>query len=278
MALEPITRQEKIIAGKDLHPITRMEFFLKAYGGGGSGGGVQPDWNQSDSTQPDYVKNRTHYEESIYTDYVLNKDETEIVGFSMPEVGETITVKINGVESAETVKTATSSVVGSSYKYIGNINLDSLLAGGTGWFVAEVMGHVSGFANPDTTITVESIIVHKINDKFINFDGLVRTFDYHFKDNTLYKTLYNDNGVQCFLYMCDHFILPERNSELFGFIGEIGFSKVVDIRPSSCFVRGLILNEDGTTTVKNAIFGTNASKMEQLAAFYGYTLTTNPNA
>lgn len=39
MALEPITRQEKIIAGKDLQPVTRMEFFLKAYGGGGSGGG-----------------------------------------------------------------------------------------------------------------------------------------------------------------------------------------------------------------------------------------------
>ena len=41
MALEPITRQEQIIAGKDLEPITRMEKFLKQYGGGGgsSGGG-----------------------------------------------------------------------------------------------------------------------------------------------------------------------------------------------------------------------------------------------
>ena len=40
MALEPITRQEKIIAGQDLTPITRMEMFLKEYGGsGGSGGG-----------------------------------------------------------------------------------------------------------------------------------------------------------------------------------------------------------------------------------------------
>ena len=35
MALEPITRQEQIIAGKDLEPITRMEKFLKQYGGGG---------------------------------------------------------------------------------------------------------------------------------------------------------------------------------------------------------------------------------------------------
>ena len=39
MALEPITRQEKIIAGQDLTPITRMEQFLKNFGGGGGGGG-----------------------------------------------------------------------------------------------------------------------------------------------------------------------------------------------------------------------------------------------
>ena len=38
MALEPITRQEKIIAGQDLTPITRMEMFLKDFGGGGGGG------------------------------------------------------------------------------------------------------------------------------------------------------------------------------------------------------------------------------------------------
>ena len=63
MALEPITRQEKIIAGENLTPITRMEMFLKNFGGsgGGGGGGVQPDWNQNDDTQPDYVKNRPFY-------------------------------------------------------------------------------------------------------------------------------------------------------------------------------------------------------------------------
>ena len=40
MELEPITRQEQIIAGKDLEPITRMEKFLKQYGGGGGGGAI----------------------------------------------------------------------------------------------------------------------------------------------------------------------------------------------------------------------------------------------
>lgn len=43
MELEPITRQEQIIAGKDLEPITRMEKFLKKYGGSGGSGGVSPE-------------------------------------------------------------------------------------------------------------------------------------------------------------------------------------------------------------------------------------------
>lgn len=38
MSLEPITRQEQIIAGKELEPITRMEKFLKEYVGGSGGG------------------------------------------------------------------------------------------------------------------------------------------------------------------------------------------------------------------------------------------------
>lgn len=39
MALEPITRKEKIIAGENLEPITRLEKFLKEYVGSGGGGG-----------------------------------------------------------------------------------------------------------------------------------------------------------------------------------------------------------------------------------------------
>lgn len=278
MELEAITRQEQIIAGKDLQPVTRMEFFLKAYGGGGSGGGVQPDLNQNDSTAADYVKNRTHYEESSYTDYVLNAGGTQITGFSMPEVGETVTVKINGVESAETVKTGTSGPLG-NYTYIGTIGFDSLQAGGTGWLVAGIPGQAIGFANPDTTITLETIIVHKINDKFINFDGLVRTFDYHFKGYTIYKRLYKDDGRECALYTCNNFILPEENSTLFGFMDWIGFSRVGSVGANSCFVTGVIINDaDGRINFKNTVFGTNTTEMEQIAAANGYTLTTKPNA
>ena len=240
-------------------------------------GQIQADWNQNDNAQPDYVKNRTHYEESMYIDYVLNTGGTDILGFSMPIAGETITVKINGVDSTETVKNGKSGPLG-NYRYIGTIDYDSLRKGGTGWLVFYTSGLVVGLANPDTTISVWTTIIHKINDKFINFDGFVRTFDYYFNYYTLYKTLYKNDGAQCFLDMCDHFIPPEPKYQLFGYMGEIGFSKVVDTRQRSCFVRGFRLNEDGTVTVENAIFGTNASEMEQMAADYGYTLTTKPNA
>ena len=239
---------------------------------------AQPDWNQNDETAADYVKNRTHYEESVYIDYVLNMDGTEIVGLSIPEVGETVTVKINGVESVETVKKSRSGALG-DYTYIGTIDFDSMRRGGTGWLVVGIKGQAFGFANPDTTMTLETIVIHKISDKFVNFDGLVRTFDYHFADYTIYKHLYKDDGSACALYTCNNPILPEANSKLLGFMSEIGLSKVVSTSANSCFVTGVIIDTiDGSITVKNTIFGTNTTEMEQIAAEYGYTLTTNPNA
>ena len=241
--------------------------------------GVQSDWNQNDNTAADYVKNRTHYEESVYVDYVFNTVGTLIPGFSMAEAGETVAVKINGVESSETVKEAESSMLGKSYKYIGNTDIDSLFNGGTGWCAMYVLEGAVGFANPDTTITAETLVVHKINDKFINFDGFVRTFDYHFENPTIYKSLYNDDGGICSLYTCNNFILPKSNSQLFGFMSETGFSKVGSTGAQSCFVRGFIINDiDGSVTVKQVVLGTNTTEMEELAASEGYTLTTNPNA
>ena len=128
---------------------------------------VQPDWNQNDSTAADYVKNRTHYEESSYTDYVLNMDGTEILGLSIPEVGETMTVKINGVESVETVEAARSGAFG-NYTYIGNVDYDALRRGRTGWLVAAISGGFTvGFAKPDTTISIETIVIHKIDPKYL---------------------------------------------------------------------------------------------------------------
>ena len=67
--LEPITRKEYFLAkaaGMDVEtpePITREEMFLSMISGGGTGGSGGADWNASEG-EPGYVKNRTHYEET----------------------------------------------------------------------------------------------------------------------------------------------------------------------------------------------------------------------
>lgn len=54
----------------------------------------KPDWNQNDSTAPDYVKNRTHYEETV-GEYVCFDGEVAL--------GETATVDIDYVIPVGTV-------------------------------------------------------------------------------------------------------------------------------------------------------------------------------
>ena len=79
MGIEPITRKEMLMAAAAgesaaaITPITREEYFLSKIGGSG-GGGVQPDWNQNDDTQPDYVKNRPFYSDAVET--VLVEEST----------------------------------------------------------------------------------------------------------------------------------------------------------------------------------------------------------
>lgn len=113
MVLEPITRQEQIIAGKDLKPITRMERFLKEYGGGsggGSGSSVQTDWNQTDETAADFIKNKPFKGKPTWDDVgseaVVFYDEQNVsftdmgVEFeisSAPSAGDTVTVEFDGV-------------------------------------------------------------------------------------------------------------------------------------------------------------------------------------
>lgn len=99
MALKPITRQEQIIAGKNLEPITRMERFLKEYGGG-TGGSVQSDWNQNDETAADFIKNKPFGNKEV----VLLEEQTftpieEGNDFPLnwrPATGDVATVEFDG--------------------------------------------------------------------------------------------------------------------------------------------------------------------------------------
>ena len=66
----------------------------------GGGSSAQPDWNQNDPNAPDYVKNRTHYEE-FKTIIEEREVRTWFEGGDfdtsrMPQVGEKLTVTLNG--------------------------------------------------------------------------------------------------------------------------------------------------------------------------------------
>lgn len=83
--MDPITREEQLMAGEQLEPITRKEYFLaKAAGmdveapepitreemflsmisGGGTGGSGGADWNAKEG-EPGYVKNRPFWKETV---------------------------------------------------------------------------------------------------------------------------------------------------------------------------------------------------------------------
>ena len=122
MALEPITRQEKIIAGENLTPITRMEMFLKNFGGGGGGSVPKP-------LTYDYMP-EGYPTKSVQTTTIMEEQQvafTLIAGFYMAPmtnaleivVGQTYTVNWDGTEY-ECV-----GVVSNSMLVLGNLSIMS---------------------------------------------------------------------------------------------------------------------------------------------------------
>ena len=147
--------------------------------GGGSGGGVQPDWNQNDSTAADYVKNRPFYTgDPVET--VLVEESTvlfaaaggvymgELEPTFVPTVGETYKVSWDGTAYENTcVKLNNLSVIG---------NLSLMGAGsdtGEPFLVAVSNGNGIRIGTTDTSAShTISIIgysksVVKINPKYL---------------------------------------------------------------------------------------------------------------
>ena len=152
MALEPITRQEKIIAGQDLTPITRMEMFLKNFGGGGGGGVSVPKPLTYDYMPDGYPK------KSVQTVTLMEEQELD---FALD--GGLYEVQITNAFEIVEGKTYKVSWDGTEYECIGSVfnsipflgNLSIMGAGGdTGEpfiYVYNTSLHSGGFDTTDTS-------------------------------------------------------------------------------------------------------------------------------
>ena len=179
MALEPITRQEKIIAGQDLTPITRMEKFLKEFGGSG-GGGAQPDWNAAEG-EPGHILNRPFGEstEVLFDQWVELVDADGDVGVytgpfpELLEAANTYNITYNG----NVYKCVPLDALSAGYPtFIGNTSVmggadtgepfaivvvEDPDVGGIGTSIMSCAGDTSA------TIRIEKFVIHTIDPKFL---------------------------------------------------------------------------------------------------------------
>ena len=163
MALEPITRQEKIIAGENLEPITRMEQFSKKFGGGGGGGSV-PKPLTYDYMPEGYPKKTTgtatvmEEQELAFADgggtYVANLPD----GFKIT-AGQTYTINWDG-----TAYECVGFAIDDSLSALGNVSITGE-SNNTGepflYMIAAASGAIGQFFTLDTsashTVSVKAI-------------------------------------------------------------------------------------------------------------------------
>lgn len=150
---------------------------------------IQPDWNQNDPTQPDYVRNRTHWAEvgepvEIVPETTLTTTEDSPGEFNVPagvlsfEVGKTYIVTYNGTEySCVAVDAGTLVTDGAGTVVIGNYAL-ALGGGDTGEpFVAmylpgegTLLIDFNGALSITASVSVVDEVVHKLDRKFLPYD------------------------------------------------------------------------------------------------------------
>ena len=227
-------------------------------------------------------EDRLAYEYTEWKDFTVADVETAITGFSMPPVGDTVTVKVNGVESVETVKSGEND--GLSYSYIGSTDLAGLMSGTNGWLVAYTnageAGYVAlGYANPETTVSLPITEQHKIDEKYIQQDkDFVRPLSYYISGYTIFKTYYNKSGEKISAYKCDSIKhLSNLGEALIYDNSGVGLCDVGSIKNSAFFVGVYILSPSGINYERH-IYGIDETDIAELAADYGYTLTTKPTA
>ena len=221
-------------------------------------------------------EDRLAYVYTGWKDFALNTSGIPIDGFVMPPIGDTVTVKINGVESVETVKSG--EFDGFSHSYIGSIDMAEFASGANGWLVMHGSGEITiAIANPETTVSLLVTEQHKIDEKYIQQDkNFVRPLSYFTGDNyTLYKTYYKESGDYVDTYKCNNIVMPKTGTALVTDRGDIGIGRISRIGSFSFWVQ-LYSFADDVMNQRNQIYGTDETDIAEFAAINGYTLTTKP--
>ena len=221
------------------------------------------------------------YEVTGWKDFALNSIKKEITGFTMPPVGDTVTVKVNGVESVETVKSG--EIEGQSYSYIGSVDIQGLISGNTGWivyFIANGMESViTATANPETTVSLLITEQHKIDEKYIQQDkNFVRPLSYYIDGSRIFKHYYKESGEEVSTYKCDNIETKSAHGNtvfVYDIGGDTGMGYFMSVTPKAFFVSIYTFSTSGIHNV-DKIYGTDETAIAELAADEGYTLTTKP--
>lgn len=165
----------------------------KAIDGSGSDAGIQPDYNQNDSTAADYIKNRPFYEEikeeplleqtfSTMNASGVNIWATQDSVIQLTE-GDTVKVIFNGVEYTETVK------LGMGILFIGNSALAGLSPNTGEPFVIANIYFPAGLVNPVAGTSIATAVAQtNATIKVYKSEDILKTIDPKYIKDMYYST------------------------------------------------------------------------------------------
>lgn len=138
----------------------RMLAMGSFFGGSSGGSAVQHDWNQNDPSAPDYIKNKPFYSEMLET--VVEAQDTDLVGFPVFKVGDTVVVKVDGVEhKLVAFDDEGCAAIGNTFA-----DLDEGV-GQFGWQIYCDQNTVIFYSQDTHTVSYKAEVVHKMEYKYL---------------------------------------------------------------------------------------------------------------
>ena len=230
-------------------------------------------------------EDKPFYEKTVWKDFVLTLDGATIKGLHLPDVGETVVVKVNGVDTTETVKYSEEERT----KYIGTYDFGAIHSGADVWCVMSFGGDAGyGLAGTQTTVSLEVTEIRKIEGKFVPLDfDFIRPLRHYLNSGfRLYKILYDSSGNTLHSYVGENINVPDITSYPFFDFGSsyFEFSGIADASKDVegtafyvfCIRIGVKANGDLALNREYYIYGKDENDIDTLATKKGFTLTEKP--